>query len=446
MPASDAGPPGSPGAGARAAPPFRIPGQHFAAALAFLVLGAAGLAWRAPALAAGAFSDPGVLAATHLLTLGWISTSIMGALYQFLPVALGAAVRWERLADATFLAWSGGVALFAAGLGAGVAGLRLAGALLLGVGVLLFTTNLAATLERAERRGITWWCVAGAGLSLLGGWVLGLLLALNLSTGLLGAGRFAVLAIHLHVAAGGWVLLTMIGVGHHLLPMFLLSHGASDRPEKVAASLVAVGTAGLLMSGHLLPVDALRPALWLMAAGAAAFLLQGLLRFRHRRRLDPGTRLVAGAMLLLALAVAAGTAALASSPGPRLLTAYGVLLVPGGLGLFVAGHYYRIVPFLTWFHRFGPVAAEREVPRVGELFDHRVAHVAAALLVAGVVALAAGVLAGSPAVCLAGSLAFGVGAVTQSAQMVGVSRSRPAPAAPEAAAPEAAATVTGGEP
>ena len=32
---------------------------------------------------------PRVVAVTHLFTLAWITTSIMGALYQFLPVALG---------------------------------------------------------------------------------------------------------------------------------------------------------------------------------------------------------------------------------------------------------------------------------------------------------------------------------------------------------------------
>ena len=414
--------------GAAAAPPFRLPGEHFAAALAFLVVGAGALAWRAPALAAGSFSDAGLIAALHLITLGWISTSIMGALYQFLPVALGASVRWERLAHVTYVAWTTGVGLFVVGIAGRTAGLTMAGAGLLGLAILLFGTNVAVTLGRATRRGLTWWSVAGAVVALVGAWLLGFLLAFNLSSGILGAGRLPVLAIHVHVAAGGWVLLTMVGVSHHLMPMFLLSHGAGDRAGKAAAVLIAVGTAGLLLTEHVLPPAAVRPSLALLAAGTAAFLAQAFLHYRHRRRpaIDPGMRLAGGALVLLALALLAGAVSLGSArPDARLLTAYGVLLVPGALGLFVAGHYYKILPFLTWFHRFGPMASEREVPRVAELFDHRLARIAGGLLVGGIGVTAAGTLSGRATVCLAGGIGFGLGALVTAGQMAAVARSRP---------------------
>lgn len=433
-PGRRAGPAGSPGgvAPGAAPPPFRLPGEHFAAALAFFVLGAAALAWRAPELARGAFSDPGVIAATHLFTLGWISTSIMGALYQFLPVALGASVRWERLGHATFWAWVAGLAAFAGGLVVGEPGAYLSGAGLLGLAVLLFVANLSATLRRAPRRGLTWWCLVGAAVSLVGAWVLGFLLSVNLRSGLLGTGRYTVVAVHFHIAAAGWVLLTVVGVAHRLLPMFLLSHGASRIPERVAAALLAAGTLGLLLSDHLLGLWVLRPAAWLLAAGTAAFILQAALHYRHARRpkLDPGMRLVAGGLCLLAAATALGILATTPVPGalrPRWWTAYGVTLLPGGIGLFVAGHYYKILPFLTWFHRFGPVAAEREVPKVADLYDPTLASAAGALLVLGAAGLTAAILAGAGGVARAAGLVFLTGAGVQAFQMAGVARSRPAP-------------------
>lgn len=414
---------------ADAAPPFLLPGEHFAAAVIFLLLGAAVLAWRAPALTAGAFSDPWVVAGTHLVTLGWISTTIMGALYQFLPVALGAKVRWEPLAHGTFAAWVVGLVSFVAGMGLGAEDARMAGAVLTGVAALMLAVNVGATLAGAARRDLTAWCVGAAVFFLLGAWLLGFLLAVNLESGVLGGGRFAVLAVHLHVAAGGWVLLTMIGVAHRLLPMFLLSHGVSTVPEKVAAASVAVSATALLLSEHVLPMSTVRPAMALMGAGAAAFLVQAALYYRNRRRpdLDPGMRLVAGALLLLAAALGMAVTILASEgAGARTYTAYGVLLFPGALGLFVAGHLYRILPFLTWFHRFGPVASKQDVPRVAELFDHRIAHGAGLLLVTGVLLMAAGVLAGQGALTRTGGLAFAGGAVVVAGQMLGVSRRRPA--------------------
>lgn len=409
-------------------PPLRLPGQHFAAALLFLVLGGAGLAWRSGALAAGAFPDPGLQAAAHLLTLGWISTSIMGVLYHFAPMSLGSSVRWVGAAHLGFWAWTAGLLAFTGGLVGGLPVLYLAGAGLLGAGILLFVTNLASTLARTEQRGLTWWCLAGAATSLVGAWVLGALLAASLATGLLGTSRFPVLVVHLHVAAGGWVLLTMIGVGHRLLPMSLWSTGTSDRAGRAAAWLVALGTGGLLLSEHLLPVGVIRPALWLLAAGTAAFVLQAALHYRRRGRprLDPALRLAAGSLVLLGLAAAAGVVALLSaSPGGRLFTAYGVLLLPGGLGLFVAAHYFRIPPALVWFHRFRPVAGEREVPQAGELLDRRAADLASALLLAGVAGTAAGVLAGSPGLCRAGGLAFATGAAAEAAVLFRLARRRP---------------------
>ncbi|MFW6010427.1 MAG: hypothetical protein ACOC9H_00770, partial [Gemmatimonadota bacterium] len=278
------------GRGSAEAPPFRLPGQHFAAGLVFLVAGAAGLVWRAETLAAGAISDPGLLATAHLFTLGWIGTSIMGALYQFLPVALGSGIRWEGVTHLTFGLWTAGVAVFVVGLATTSAVFLLAGAGLLGAAILLFAANLAVTLPGTERRGLTWWCVAGSTLALLGAWLLGALLSVNLTGGLLGGSRFSVLAIHVHVAAGGWVLLTMVGVAHHLMPMFLLSHGAGTRLGKTAAVLLGAGTAGLLLTGHGLPTAALPYPLGLLAAGTGAFLLQASRHYRRRRRprIDPG--------------------------------------------------------------------------------------------------------------------------------------------------------------
>jgi len=49
-----------------------------------------GVLWIAvrPDILASYHYGPHVLAVTHLFTLGWITTIIMGAMYQLVPVAL----------------------------------------------------------------------------------------------------------------------------------------------------------------------------------------------------------------------------------------------------------------------------------------------------------------------------------------------------------------------
>ncbi|HEX7117944.1 MAG TPA: hypothetical protein VF212_04115 [Longimicrobiales bacterium] len=422
-----AGAPLAGGLAASNAPPFRLPGEHFAAGLGFLVLGALGLVWVAPALAQGLFPLPRVVAVTHLFTLGWITTSILGALYQFLPVALLEPVRSERLAHVSYWLYVPGVVAFVCGVAGGHPTVLVAGAATFGTALVLFAGNLAATLVRVKRRDLTWWALASAGVFLLVTVLLGLLLAINLQTNALGEHRFATLGVHLHIALVGWVFLVIIGVARHLLPMFLLSHGAGLGAAKLSVALVAAGTFLLALLHHVLPVGAFWIAGALMAAGVAAFLFQAGLFYRHRikPKLDPGMRLAGVALAFFALALVLAPIALGQGlAAPRLLTGYVATLVLG-TALFVAAHYYKILPFLVWYHRFGPLAGKRPVPRVAELYAARTANTAAALLALGALGLVLAILAGSGTLARTAALAFASGACVEAAQMYSISRRRP---------------------
>ena len=416
-----------PGLASRLAPPLRLPASHFAAALAFWVAGAAGLWWIAPDLAVGRFAAPRVAAVTHLFTLGWITTSILGALYQFLPVALGVPIRWRRIAWLTLALHLPGLPLFLWGFVGTHPVLMIGGAAAFGTGLLLFSLNLSATLVRAPERTLTWWALAGAAASLASTVVLGVSLAGNLRWGYLGADRFLAVGVHLHVALAGWVLLTVAGVAHRLLPMFLLSHGASERPGRIAVGLLGTGVAALLVLHH-----HLTPALtWgigaTLAAGTCALVTQAALHFRHRRRLvlDSGMRLAAGGLVLLLVAVAIAPFFLAGGTGrPTIAVAY-VIAAVGAVSLFVAGHYYRIVPFLVWFHRFGPLVGKREVPRVADLYGKTPASTAAALLCAATGFLIIAPLVGSVTIARAGAVLMVPGALILTGQMLAVARRRP---------------------
>ena len=416
----------TPGLAASKAPPFMLPGEHFTAAVLFLVLGAIGAVVIAPDLAAGAFPSPRVVGVTHLFTLGWITTSIMGALYQFLPVALGEPIRSVRAAHLGFCLYVPGFTGFVTGLLFGSTTLLTLGALPLGAGVLVFAVNLGATLRRAPRRDVTWWALAGADLFLVVTLVLGLALAGNLRWPYLGGSRLLALGTHLHIALGGWALLVMVGVAHRLMPMFLLSHGAGDRFAWAAVALLA-GGAGTLALGHHGPpiVSRWLPAA-LLASGLVAFLVQARQFYRHRRRpaLDPGMRLAAGALGVLAIGLALAWPAVLTDGPAHLATAYVVVLVLG-ISLFVAAHYYKIVPFLVWYHRFGPLAGKRQVPTVSELYSARHATAAGTLLVLGTLTLATAVALGVPLGARIGALLLVTGTMIEAGQMLALARRAP---------------------
>jgi hypothetical protein len=404
-----------------------LPGAHFAAALVCLLWGAGSLVAFAPELAAGAFMAPRILATVHLFTLGWIALSIFGALCQFLPVAIGRGLRFPGLARVSLALHVLGTVTFVLALPAGSRPLlMLAGSALTG-SFLLFALNLGFTLVGAKERTVTWWALVAATPFLLVTPAYGLVLAVNLHTGLLGAARFAFVARHAHVAIIGVVLLVAVGVAHRLLPMFLLSHGADERPARVALGLLT--TSASLLAIPLPGSDGLTLLAGALAlGGVAAFLVQAAAFLRHakRRQLDPGMRLAAAGLMGVAAAALLAPVALARGlADPRLLATYYLVLL-GGLSLFIAGHYYKIVPFLVWYHRFGPLVGTRKVPTVAELYSPKVARLNGVLLAGGWAGLVAATWMGSPVFARVAALIFAAGAALEALVLARVAQRRPA--------------------
>jgi hypothetical protein len=411
----------------RLAPPFLLPGAHFTVAFGFLVLGACGLVWVSPDLAAGRFLAPRVVAVTHLFTLGWITLSIFGSLYQFLPVALSEPIRWIRVSYLTLGLFAPGLLAFAWGLVGGGTGWTIGGATAFGAAIVLFCGNLAATLRRAGKRDLTWWALAAAGAYLFLTAVLGLSLSGNLRWPFMGAGRWPALGVHIHLALAGWVFMVVIGVGARLLPMFLLSHGVGEGWGKGAAWLVAVGVGLLVAFHHAPPFLAQWLPAFIIAAGMVSFFVQAALWFRHsvKPKLDPGLRLAGAALVVLVLGLALGGHGLATGWASGTgIAGYGAAVILG-LSLFVAAHYYKIVPFLVWYHRFGPNAGRAPVPTVSQLYSAPWAAGAAVLLTVGTVGLVLAILAGAADWARLAAAGLTAGAAIQGVQMVALSRRRP---------------------
>ena len=123
---------------------------HFGAAILYLVAGSVGLVWIAPELAIGGYPSPRVAGITHLFTLGWLTTTIFGALYQLLPVALGAPLRSVRAGHASFWAFAPGAGVFAAGVASSSTMLHHIGIALVAIGILLTIVNVGSSLPLAR--------------------------------------------------------------------------------------------------------------------------------------------------------------------------------------------------------------------------------------------------------------------------------------------------------
>lgn len=375
--------------GAEAAPSFVLVGEHFAAALAWLFAGSVGLIVVAPLLAAGGYLVPHVIAVTHCFTLGWITTSIFGALYQIYPVALGVPAKSERVGHATFAALQLGTLTLVAGTWWWRPVLLAAAWVLLLAAVGGMSWNLLPARRRATR-GRRLGAYVTAGHSALGLAMFVVFARIGMELGWWRVDRMAVIAAHAHLAVVGFATLTIVGVGGRLLPMFLLSHHAEEWKGRWI---------GPLLGGGVLVYAAARLArLHTGELAGAALMTIGVLVYlalvahyvhrRTRRALDPGLSLVLVALGCLFLATLFGDAlAWRHTPSLRLDAAYAVLGILGWVTLFAVGIYHKIVPFLTWLHRFSARVGEPDVPRVADLLHLPLAWTCGGLLAAGTLGL-----------------------------------------------------------
>ena len=403
--------------------------EHFVAAALYLLAGAVGLVWIAPELAMGTFAAPRVAGVTHLFTLGWLTTTIFGALCQLLPVALGAPIRSTRVAHVAFWTFAPGAGLFAASIAFSQTMLHHVGIALVSTGVVLAVGNIAATLPKAKSRDVTWAAIAVAITFLASTLVLGVLLLHNLHTGFIATARLTMLAAHLHVAIVGWALVMMVGVSHRLLPMFLLAHGADTRWSLRSLTLLSAGVLALVVG-----VLTRHPAsAWLgvvlLEGGVGCFLWQAYCfhRARVRKKIDIGMIFALTALVFLAASAAMGPFVLADhARNPRLATAYVAVGLLGGIVMFVVGFFYKIVPLLVWTARYRQRMGKEAgaLPTVADMYSARIAQLQLGAMTAGVVLLGAGILTGAPHVTRCGTVLFLTGVLLFTSQLVRISFGR----------------------
>ena len=359
--------------------------SYFAAALLFFV-GAQALmvvGYGFPSVVAEA---PETLVVVHMVTIGWLSLLMCGALFQFVPVLIASPLRGERLVLPALMCLLAGLGCLLGGF------LELAGTFETDVPLLVFAAALlpAGFALVAGVLGRTLWgarlplparFVAVALPCVLATAVLGALFALLLS-GYLPVLvdidlRTHALPVHIAVGLGGWLSFTAIGVSYRLLPMFMLSPDKARRSSyaawwtgAVALLLIAfatpfaslLGTPGIATSARILAV----------LLGGASLVYYGvdlIFFYRHRKRrvVELNSRAAEGAFLALALSAVLLLALVASGTLEQHIGALLYLVAFGWLSGLGLSQLYKIVPFLTWLECYGPVMGKKPTPRVQDL-------------------------------------------------------------------------------
>ena len=314
-----------------------------------------------PSIPGASFYHPRFVALVHLLTLAWLTGSILGSLYIVGPLALRTPMPARKADWVAFGAFvfgtSGMVAHFWINTYDGMAWSAsfVIGAVMW-VGVRVMRGLGGARIPHAVRLHIVL-----AFLNILAAAVVGMIIGFDRSRGFLRVSPLSAMFAHAHMAAIGWAAMLVVGLSYRLVPMMVPAAMPSGRSLALSAILLQCGLMALAV---LLVMNS--TFVWIGAAlivgGLVAFVtrIRWVLAHRVPRPLalphrDWSMWQVHMAFAWLVAAVALGLGLSVGVDRERslpLMWMYGVAGLVGFLAQMVAGMQGRLVPFYAWYRAF----------------------------------------------------------------------------------------------
>jgi hypothetical protein len=240
-----------------------------------------------PQAVAGFFYHAWLIGLVHLVTLGWISFSILGTMYIVGPLALQMDMPPRRLDYVAYacalvgligmvghfwiqeyggMAWSAGT---------------------IATGVLYMTVRIALRVREARVQPAVKLHIVLACVNFWIAATMGVLIAVDKVAHFLPGFILSNVFAHAHLAAIGWATMMVVGVGYRLLPMTFPSKLPSGRSLFASAVLLEVGVLGLFTTLLLQIVWMLLFGL-LIVAGLVVFMTHVVWMWRHQAAKPPG--------------------------------------------------------------------------------------------------------------------------------------------------------------
>jgi hypothetical protein len=336
-----------------------------------------------------------LLALTHLVTLGFLSSMMMGVLHRLSPTLLGVSAASRLVGRVHFI-------LFAVGAWGMIAhfwmdspeGMSWSTFLVLGAAVLQLW-NFRGLFRVAGRNAWPARFVAASLVYFLIAATLGVLLSLlkgyEIRAPILSERYIDNVFAHAHVAGVGWVVMMIFGVELKLVPTTV----GARRCLPLRFALVNIGTLGIalafLTGRGTVPFAVLLAiaSVW-QASGPLRALVNG--RAREWELLPLGLLVVAA---LSGVALSYGWPDTADPARGRVQLAYGFLGVYGFMVLTVITVAFKIFPMWVWTERFQSDFGKRPVPGMKELASGKLRIAANLCVFSGVLLTAAAIVASS---------------------------------------------------
>jgi hypothetical protein len=294
------------------------------------------------------FYQPPILALVHIFTLGWITASIMGVMYRYVPALTRRPISYPRMAlwqlGVFIVGTIGIISHFANGIWAGTwfsAGILI-------VSIAMFAANMIPCLLAQLGRGVAETGMFLSTCFLLVAASIAFVLSLDKTFNFLGGDVLTNLASHVHFAAIGWVTITICAVSYRMLPAFLLPKIQLPKSAIWQLWALAIATIALGVTLLLRLPGAIFWSLAIAAALLSYMITMGRLVRSRRMPIDFTARHAITGIIWLVLAIACGLTLAVIGPqgreGSRIAAAYGALGLLGWVSNFIIGMSYQLFP------------------------------------------------------------------------------------------------------
>ncbi len=365
---------------------------------------------------AGILSPTQMLKAAHahLALLGWVSSTLMGVMYQQVPTLTSANLYSKRIGEASFLLFNSGVIsqfLVFIFLGYSTA-LIFTSALVLS-GMSLFSFNILYTLRNKKADSPVLKFYGTSVIYFVSAGIFGLAIAIDKTLFNFGG---LIIPAHTHLAVLGWVSLAIMGAMSWMFPMVLMRDLKSPRLLDSIFWFFNIGAVGFfigLLTGGFGIVTKFSALIIGVSVILFAYLLLGTATRKVKMQFTPksteGKFFTAGIAYFI-LAVSLGMLMLfgmgGAVSGIKILHVHMALV--GFVSVTIFGGMYHIIPMICWTRVVGKMAGGRgPMPSsFKDLYSDRLATIIFVLLNIGIIGFFMGFALGIRPLAIASAISI----------------------------------------
>lgn len=327
------------------APPYKAPIKFFLTAPIFAILAGAFAFFSNDFV----FHDPKMIATIHLITIGFIVMTILGALQQMLPVVAGAVIPKANItANITYYSLTLGLITFSLAFLLYAKALFFISATLLLIGLLYFTLIALYQLLKVPNKS---YIVIGIIISLIFfivSFMIGIHLLIANGTSNIGDLHYDFALLHYTYIIFGFLFILVVALTIQVVPMFWVASAF----EKKHQAIIILGSTTLLVFYPLnlfldLGLDLVYKLLLTSLVIFFVVITIQKLRSRKRKLQDITVNFYTTSMIFLLLGILYWFMMSFINLPENLLA---VILGIGFVVSLMNGMLYKILPFLTWFH------------------------------------------------------------------------------------------------